>query len=75
MNQVLIIEDDASLVVGLSAALEADGHKVVKNQIVLERLLIQRDGAVGMAGNMVESGEHEAIFVIPQRHVHDLVAL
>jgi len=28
MNQVLIVEDDASLVLGLSAALEADGHRV-----------------------------------------------
>ena len=38
MNQVLIIEDDASLVVGLSAALEADGHKV----------LAARDGPEGL---------------------------
>ena len=29
MNQVLIVEDDASLVLGLTAALEADGHRVL----------------------------------------------
>ena len=28
MNQVLIVEDDASLVMGLTAALEAEGHEV-----------------------------------------------
>ena len=28
MNQVLIVEDDASLVLGLTAALEAEGHEV-----------------------------------------------
>ena len=38
MNQVLIVEDDASLVLGLSAALEADGHVV----------RVARDGPEGL---------------------------
>ncbi len=49
------------------------GHH--ETQVVLERLLIPNDGTVTVSGQLMQPRKNEAIIVVVQRHVHDLVAL